>query len=81
MQAPVNGLPAPCAFCFAGRIALATPDVATIRDHFMDGFRCGTQEENSFLAAKFHAPAWIRLCAPIGLLMIECTAQKRRNKA
>ena len=44
-------------FC-EGRIALATPDVVTIRDHFVDGFVAGTQEENSFLAAKFHAPAW-----------------------
>jgi hypothetical protein len=38
-------------FC-EGRIALATPDVATIRDHFMDGFRCGDTRREQFPSSE-----------------------------
>jgi hypothetical protein len=53
MQAPVNGLPAPCAFCFA---KAGSPSQRQTWRRFVTilwmVFVAGTQEENSFPSSE-----------------------------
>jgi hypothetical protein len=70
-----------CVLFCGGRIALATPDLLTIRDHLGMMVRCEDTGREQFPNSEVPPTGMGSLCKPIGLLMIDCTVQKQRNKA